>query len=258
MAGFPTPIPEDALDLTPLPAEFAQSFADIVGNAGTDSDGFLALLDDAANLLRDVPDILVALDGHTADIAGAATDAAAPWESNFSGALADTITGGQPDFDQFAFDLTGNTPPTPGGPGPSTYACDTHLPVVEFGKVPAGGQLTEQGNIYRNTGNVPVTITNVTLDQGTPKVFVLGLGSGPTAALPATLQPGEAAEFAVSADSLASGQQAAFGDYYATVTLTFRAGPQVKVCLHCTLVSTPIGTGGGGGGDGDHGGPHHL
>src|SRR5260370_4320938 len=44
VAIYPRPIPANALDLKPAPPEFQRSFHNIVGNAGTNADGFETLV----------------------------------------------------------------------------------------------------------------------------------------------------------------------------------------------------------------------
>ncbi len=108
------PIPDGAVDLNFPAPQYENDFADIVGNAATDSDGFDALFEEASVFVAGFLDFLAGLD-ITLDLLGQyLAYADIPWEQDFSDALGEVITQGDPDFEQFATDMTANSPPPAG------------------------------------------------------------------------------------------------------------------------------------------------
>ncbi len=123
MGSFPAPlltIPDDAIDFGFTPPQYENDFAQIVGNAATDSDGFDALFSDASSILTTFPDFATGLDLAIAAMDAAIPEIDVPWEQDFSDTITGAITQGDPDFQQFAVDMTGNSPPPASGSPPST------------------------------------------------------------------------------------------------------------------------------------------
>ena len=96
MATFPQLIPDGAIDTTIPPDEFEQSFADTLGNAATDADGFPALFNDAALALDGFSSVLSALDGFAADLSAAVAPLDSVLEQDALDALNSAISTGDP------------------------------------------------------------------------------------------------------------------------------------------------------------------
>lgn len=246
---YPQPIPDDAINLTPARPEFATSFSDIVGNAATDRDGFESIFAVAASALKDVAEMFTALEGHEGDIGTAAQDAASTWEQPFSDSLASTITQGQPDFDQFQVDLTGNSPPppTPPGPAPGTLQIDAATsPVLPCNatqgfQAQPGQSYPEVANLFMNNPrSSDVTIKSLTLVQDANGPF-----DAVTTCTSKVIPSGGSCSFTfrllrAAPDGTTAQLQALF-DFSTT---------PVVLCLTVGAQTTGIAGGGGGGGGG--------
>lgn len=100
-ARYPAIIAPDALDLSPAPAEFQQSFADIVGNAATDTDGFETLFSLLASHVGDTAGFLAGFDSDLFEIGTAASNFDIPIEQDALDAHAAALASGQPAIDGF-------------------------------------------------------------------------------------------------------------------------------------------------------------
>jgi hypothetical protein len=112
--SYPQPIPDNALDLTPVTPGFTDDFANILGNAATPSDGFDLILSGPIQYVADHPAIMRGLDAELVPLDSTAAELATPFHQDFADTLAGFITQGDGDFQQYNVDLTGNTPPAPG------------------------------------------------------------------------------------------------------------------------------------------------
>lgn len=114
------PIPDDAVDLTFPAPQYENDFASIVGNAASDSDGFDAIFADASTILTEYPNFAAGLDIAIDLFDSAISGVYTPWEQDFADTITEAILQGDPDFQQFAVDMTGNSPPPastqPGNP----------------------------------------------------------------------------------------------------------------------------------------------
>src|SRR5437879_1849349 len=115
MVPYPQPIPDGAIDLTPIDPGFTRDFDSTLGNAATDTDGFDAMFAGAVNGIADLPDLHAAMDMDLHDAASAMPDVATPWEQSFGDTLAAAVQSGDPDFKQYEVHLSGGNPPTSGG-----------------------------------------------------------------------------------------------------------------------------------------------
>jgi hypothetical protein len=220
-----------------------------MGNAGTEQDGFASLLLDAQTLLGDVPPLLAGAGLEFDAAASVVTDAATPWEQDFSDTLATTIQQGQPDFDTFAQDLQGNSPPPPPPPPtptPAAFKCDASSPATDLGFVEQGKVGSFTRDYWQNRTGADQTITDVELEQSTPAVF------WKVVTLPTTVRNGGVARFTVNVNGVHSGVDTPLGDYFATLDI-FVGGMAgaIKICLHAEVVEaqpggplpTPVGPG---------------
>lgn len=132
MAIYPQIIPPNAIDLTPARPEFQQSFADTMGNAGDDSDGFDSIIAPIFDHVADALPFLAAFDSDLLDIGVSTNDLGTPFHADAEASLVNAIQGGQPAFDSFNTDITGGptakptptptpTPPPPPGTQPTPF-----------------------------------------------------------------------------------------------------------------------------------------
>ncbi len=117
MVSYPTPIPDNALDLTPLDPGFSADFDSTLGNAATSTDGFDAMFLDVVNAMAGVPDLVSSMDPDLNDAGAALPDLATPWEGTYGDALTSAIASGDPDFQLYDVHLSGGNPPASGGSG---------------------------------------------------------------------------------------------------------------------------------------------
>jgi hypothetical protein len=138
VAIFPQLVAADAIDTTVPPDEFQQSFADTLGNAATDSDGFDALFNDSALALNGVDTVLSALDGHAADLSAALDALSLPLEQDALDALNNAISVGEPLLAAVSTTLPGPPtvtvppippPPPPGAPAPPAPPAPPPVPI---------------------------------------------------------------------------------------------------------------------------------
>lgn len=247
MIIYPALIPDDAFDTTIPPDEFKQTFADIVGNAGDDSDGFETLFAEAASVVDDAANLLSAMDtdlGNAGTVAGETNDA---WEQDFSDTLGETINSGESDFKQFGLDLTNNSPPSSSGGGNgggngggTTPTCDATVAFPD----PQGTSYPFERIIYlQNLTNGDIQVESVKLFQDISGVWTLTtqcggiLQAGTTCALEITQQ--------VPAVDGTQGRIEA--------QTTTQATPYV-LCLQVGGTDSGLGSGGNGGNGGGGGG----
>jgi hypothetical protein len=122
MAIYPQPIPQGAIDLTPARPEFQQSFADTMGNAGDDSDGFDSIIAPIFQHIADGLGFLAALDSGLLDIGVSTNDLGTPFHADAEASLVSALQGGQGAFDSFNGDLNGQPTPAPTPTPPPTPA----------------------------------------------------------------------------------------------------------------------------------------
>ena len=248
---YPIPIPDNALDVSFPAPQYENDFASIVGDAGTDSDGFETLFLEASQILIDAPVFLAGLDVALNALVTAYPGVTTPWEQDFGDTLANAISQGQPDFDKFSVDLTGNTPPPPGGApgaggGPSggTTQCAA---TQDFGNVPQGTVKSIKINITNN-GSAAITIKGlVVASQTGANIFAIS-----STYAGHRLAAGASIPLTINADGDANSPQ----DFLSVLTInTDQPDPQPCMLLKATVVTGTIPPGGGGGGGGgDDGG----
>lgn len=166
LPGLPAIIEDTAIDLTPVDPGFKQSFADTVGNAATNTDGFDSIMLQVVTDLATVPDLISSLDPDLNDVGSALPDVSTPWEQTYSGALADAITQGDGDFQQYNVHLTGNTPPAP-GPQPG-QSCDFSIALTD---VVVGTAPQKQNIPLFNSSSNDLVITNATWYTADPDIL---------------------------------------------------------------------------------------
>jgi hypothetical protein len=155
MGSLPNPlqtIPDGAVDLDFPAPQYENDFDTIVGNAATDSDGFDDLFNTASTITTEYPNFAAGLDIAIDLFDSALPGLDTPWEQDFADTITDAITQGDPDFEQFATDMTGNSPP-PAGTQPGN---------------PAGGGTgggTPPAGAIEYTGQVSIAYTGA---QGSP------------------------------------------------------------------------------------------
>jgi hypothetical protein len=244
MLSYPLPIPDNAIDLSPGPPEFAQSFSDIVGNAGTSTDGFETIFQILMDHPADTINFLTGYDSDLVDVGAAVVDLGTAWEGDYSAALSNTISQGQGDFDAYAVDLTGNTPPPP-GPSPQPTGAQNCL-VKDFGNVPVGKVEQITVTITNNSDhNILIHDIVVTGING-PNVFAINRhyqGQG--------LSPGQSVPLIVAADASTATPAA----YSSLITIqTDQPDPQPCIVAKVNVTPGTPAPGGGGGGGGTGGG----
>lgn len=235
---FPTTIPDKAIDLAPHPPEFAKSFSDTVGNAGTPADGFDVLLIPADLHLSDARNFLAGLDIGLADLGVSQAELGTDFHADFATHLTATIQQGQADFDSYAVHLTGHNPPPTPTPGPPTTGGGGLQP-VDFGTLVLGGPTKTLSVRFVNPFNFVVHPTGITINQGKLQVFVATSECG--ASIPAN----GACMIVVTFRPLLPGHYAGL-----LVFNTDDPNSPYTLGLSGTVAPRPIGGGGGRGGGG--------
>jgi hypothetical protein len=223
MLPYPEPIADNAIDLTPAPPEFQQSFADTVGNAGTNTDGFDSIFLQVASDLSGFDNLHSGLDSDLLDIGSAFGDLSTPWEQDFGNTLTNTIAQGQGDFNQFNVDLTGNTPPAP-GPAPSKVDCGSgtlDLGGVGQDVLPCHFPLT-----YTNNTAAADSVLSIKFPNDTAHVF----DASPTSFGPLAVGASQQVNFTIN--------HVPVGDYTIQMVLTTANEPQpFVICLHVNILA---------------------
>jgi len=231
------PIPPDAVDLNFAPPQYSNIFAETVGNAVTESDGWQVIFDDASQVLSTWPDFLTSLDLDLTVIDSILGEVDQIWEQDFAESLGGAISSGQSDFNSYAVALQNNTPPAPtaapggsgGGGGTSQANCTA---IVQYDS--ANTQPVTQQVMFRNIDTVPITITSKTLVDPTPGTFKV------VDQIPTVLGPQKSALMLCTQE-----KPAAFG-YKATYTIIHSGkGSPAVLCLEVGSANIDVGGGGG-------------
>jgi hypothetical protein len=222
MLPYPQPIADNAIDLTPAPPEFQQSFSDTVGDAGTNTDGFDSVFLQVATDLSGFDNLHSGLDSDLLNIGSAFGDLGTPWEQDFGNTLTNTIAQGQGDFNQFNVDLTGNTPPAP-APAPSTVDCGSgtlDLGGVGQNVLPCKFPLT-----YTNNTAAADSVLGIRFANDTAHVF----DASPTSFGPLAVGASQQITFTIN--------HVPVGDY--TIQMVLTSANEVQpfvICLHVNVV----------------------
>jgi hypothetical protein len=171
VAIYPTPIAANALDLKPLPPEFARSFHSTVGDFGTNLDGFSVIFNNTARSVGGWGAIFTKLKLCLAKFGVASTPIATPFEADAENSLAANLTAGQPAIDAFAVHLTGQNPPGAQPAGPPVEGGGGLQPVA-FGRVPVGAASKVITVGFKNPQNFVIHPTGIKIEQGKLQVFV--------------------------------------------------------------------------------------
>jgi hypothetical protein len=238
---YPVPIPHGAIDLKPAPSEFQRSFANTVGNAATNRDGFETLIAPTAAHLANSRAFLTGFDSDLRAIGALPAELDGRFHRDFENSLAATIKAGQADFDKFDVHLTGKNPPATQPSGPPTQGGGGLQPVA-FGTLPQGAAAKSIAVPFTNPFNFVVHPTGVKIEQGHLQVFVAVSECG--AAIPAN----GTCKIVVTFRPLLAG-------HYAGLLVFTTDDPNSPYTLGINGTVAPPGSGGvGGGGVGGGGG----
>jgi hypothetical protein len=171
VAIYPTPIADNALDLAPHPPEFARTFHQTVGTAGTDADGFRVVVAPIFQHIADGPRFLRGFDSDLAAIGPMHAELDGRFHQDFAASIAATIKAGQPDFDAFAVHLTGKNAPG-GQPVGPPKAGGGGLQPVAFGTLPQGAPPKFVKVPFTNPQNHVIHPIGIKVEQGRLGVFV--------------------------------------------------------------------------------------
>jgi hypothetical protein len=245
-------IPDDAVDTNFPDPQYENDFAGIVGNAGTDADGFEVLFAEASQILVDGPDFLSSLDVELSAIDAVFSGTIPVFEQDFGDSLAAAITQGDPTFAQYNVHLTGNNPPPQGGGGGGGGTPADGCLQFDFGTVPTTNETGAA--VYKHvfglqnpTGKVVKIIKTTITPAAMVNTFLVNPSiAGKTIAVNATLQ---VAVFFSPGNTQIGLQQAKL------TIQTDAPDPQPCIDLSATGIAGPVPGGGGSGGGGGGGGP---
>jgi hypothetical protein len=236
---YPTPIPDGAIDLSFPPLQYENDFATIVGDWGTDSDGWDAIFLAATQILLDGPNFLAGLDDDISKIMSVFGDVSNVWEQDFATSLQNAIVNGTPTFNKFNTDLTGNTPPPP-GTAPSGGGANASCATQDLGDLAEGTTKAITINISNNSSATITIKSMVAVGQGDANIFELN----PTYTNHA-LAAGASIPLTITADALSTQPQ----EYTSILTITTdQPNPQPCMTLLANVTSGTQAPPSGGGG----------
>lgn len=177
MALYPQPISAKAIDLKPSPPEFQRHFANIVGNAASNADGFEFLFRPLAAHVASGRGFLTGFDSDLAEIGALPRELDGRFHRDFADSLARTIKGGQGAFNSFAVHLTGNNAPG-AKPVGTPVSGGGGLQPVAFGQLQFGAQPKFVTVPFTNPQDHVIHPTGIKIEQGRLQVFVASNNCG--------------------------------------------------------------------------------
>jgi hypothetical protein len=188
--SYPQVIADGAVDLTPGSPEFAQSFQDTVGDAGTDTDGFETIFSALTDYSNTGPAVLSEMDSHLTELDGQAPGLGVAIEAEAVQAHTDAITTGQPHIDAFNASNPGDRGRVFPGAVMSWLGAQNGQefgPIANIDQNPLTPQLFQQAGIFlpprvgdppfptkfwirTKTGQTPLTVKRVVLLSDNPVI----------------------------------------------------------------------------------------
>jgi len=235
--AYPRPIADGTIDLTPVPTGFSNDFANIIGNAGTDQDGFLSIIAGPVQYVKDHAAIMTGLDIDAGDVGVAAAELNTPLHQDFADSLAGFIQQGDPDFNQFSVDLTGNSPPQPTGGGAALPpGCNAVLGFDLAARTPPIVRVFD----FAQDPPLAVTMTQIQHTEDSPGLFTV---TSPSLGL---VPAGQNFPITITLNKTAG------TGYHGRVIVYYqpqgKIAQQITLCLGVNVADNLSGSGGGSGG----------